>query len=213
MPARFPAFPQITSRFHFQQTAIGKLAQPTSFRLASSVVLARSAPAEFLSATRCVPGPRTFDPSTAADWRTPSSSSGRLRQEAASSTAASPPRKVRSCACARRDKLGETRGFVSEEAREISAGVPKLATESAWLAIARYPARVKKSWSCGRSLKHGGIASVPKRTETSGGWSGGEWGRASENKGGGESESTAGQKGAEKGRKRAKGAGGGGRAT
>jgi hypothetical protein len=62
-------------------------------------------------------------------------------------------------------------------------------------------------------LKHGGIASVPKHTETSGGWSGGEWGRASENKGGGESESTAGQKGAEKGRKRAKGAGGGGRAT
>lgn len=33
---------------------------------------------------------------------------------------------------------------------------------------------------------------MPKRTETSGGWSGGEWGRASENKGGGESESTAG---------------------
>lgn len=41
MPSRFPAFLEIASRFHFQSTAAGKLAQPISFRLASSVVLAR----------------------------------------------------------------------------------------------------------------------------------------------------------------------------
>lgn len=91
MPARFPAFLQITSRFHFQPTATGELARPTSFRLASSVVLARFLQLEFLLMCLWPADVRSF-----GGWRTPSSSGGKLRQEAASSTAASPSRVLRS---------------------------------------------------------------------------------------------------------------------
>lgn len=144
MPARFPAFLQITSRFHFQPTATGELARPTSFRLASSVVLARFLQLEFLSV--CLwPGrstlrrlANTVEFGNYARKRLPRQ---QLRRRAS---------------CAQRDKLGarEARRFVSKEAREISARMQREARSRSW----RQRARRSQFLYIRRALKRAGAA-------------------------------------------------------
>lgn len=142
MPARFPAFLQITSRFHFQPTATGELARPTSFRLASSVVLARLLQLEFLSV--CLWPGRSILRRLANTVELGNYARKRL------------PRQQLRASCAQRDKLGarEARRFVSKEAREISARMQREARSRSW----RQRARRSQFLYIRRALKRAGAA-------------------------------------------------------